>query len=41
MNRFGRFIEHGIIIQKVYIPSMLLLLKSQNTARREWEYESK
>lgn len=41
MYGFERFKEHGDIIQKVYIPSMLLLLKSQSKARREWEYESK
>jgi len=41
MYGFERFKEHGGIIQKVYIPNMLLILKSQNLARREWENESK
>ncbi len=40
MNELGKT-EHGDKIQKIYIPNMLLVLRSQNMARREWEYESK
>lgn len=37
MKIIKRFIEPGSGIQKVYIPNMLLVSKSQNMARREWD----
>jgi len=41
MGRRNHHKKDGNIIQKLYIPNMLLLPKSLITARREWEYESK